>query len=230
MAYHFFENYARIDCDLSEELTGKEKKRHQKAYGDLMYLLSERKALVEQYFCAPISGQGFLELCKSLYLEQASDIDSDVISTVSVKTDGNDVEMHLPYSLECRFSEEAISILYHCFVAHYVFKGITKDNIQDLFDSSLSTDIKCFKATRFGYIMHMLAAAGLITNQYQKAIGNCGYIIAPKSDEAMSAASLKQAVMRAKVYEKKDLVSWKLTVNKELNQLFRVMAVDVVLP
>lgn len=229
MAYHFFVGYARIDCDRSEELYGDEKKTHLKAYGDLMYLLNERKALVEQYFCVPITEESFRKLCNDLYFEghkESCDACLDEVDTYDI----NNIRVHLPYSLGCNFSDEAIKILYNCLVSEAVFKNITEEKVKAFFDGNLSSDIKCFKATRLGYILYQLSDAGVITRQYQKAIGNCGYVILPTSDEPMTAENLKQSVRRAKVYETKNLIYWKYTINRKLNELFKLMDIDVILP
>ena len=224
MAYHFFESYAKIDCYLADRFEGDAKKRHLKAFEDLMYLLTKRKALVEQYFCVQISSKVFRQLCNDLYHEDDAHTDVVANGAVALSTDVNDSETHLPYSLGCRFSDEAIKILYCTFVAHEVFENLTLEKVKALFDGSLSTDIKCRKATRLGYIMHHLSVGGLITTQYQKAIGRCGYIITPGSDEPMTAANLKDAVKRAHVYSRKDEHQpWKRTVNLELERLFNLM-------
>lgn len=217
VAYHFFVDYARIDCNFSDELCGISKKCHLKAYGDLMYLLTERKSLVEQYFCVPVSDLAFEQLCDSLYHEGGSSL---------MEPEVNAVEHHLPYSLGCSFTDKAMNALYHCFVAHEVFNDLTEEKVKALFDGSLSTTVKCRWSVRFGYIMHHLSMAGLITNQYQKAIGRCGYIIAPGNDSPMTAECMKEAVKRAKVYSGEDNVPWKRTVNSELNRVFELMGVD----
>lgn len=211
MAYHFFVRYAQIDCELSEKLRGHARKRHQKAYGDLMYLLTERKALVEQYFNVPVTDEAFSEFCVQLYHEGGTAPEESYV---------NDIVRHHPYSLGCCLTDEALKLLYNCFVAHNVFKDLTPKNLKALFDGSLTTSIKCVKATRLGYIMHHLSVAGIITGQYQKAIGNCGYIIAPSSDKPMTAESMKDAVKRAKVYSGEDNVPWKRTVDSDLRKLF----------
>lgn len=220
MAYHFYVNHVCIDCDMTDVLSGNAKKRHQKAYGDLMYLLTERKSLVEQYFYVPISGKVFRQLCNDLYHE-------DAIPVCPSADDGvnNDI-VHLPYSLGCNFSDEAIKLLFHCFVAHDVFGDLTLEKTKAFFDGSLSVDIKCKKATRFAFIMHHLAIGGCITNQYQKAIGKCGYIIAPGSNEPMTADSMKQAVKRARVYAGGKNLPWERTVKLELERLFKLMSDD----
>lgn len=217
VAYHFFVDYVRIDCNLSDELSGISRKRHLKAYGDLMYLLTERKSLVEQYFCVPVSDQSFVKLCDSLYFEGEQ---------AQVEPEVNAVMHHLPYSLGCCFPNEAMKVLYHCFIAHEVFRDLTEDKFRALFDGTLATTVKCRWSVRFGYIMHHLSLAGLITCQYQKAIGRCGYIIAPANDTPMTAECLKDAVKRAKVYSGEDNVPWKRTVNSELNRVFELMGVD----
>ena len=74
--------------------------------------------------------------------------------------------------------------------------------------------------------MHHLSVGGLITNQYQKAIDRCGYIIVPSSDGPMTAANLKEAVKRAHVYSKKDDHQlWKRTINLDLNRLFNLTGI-----
>ena len=214
---------------MTDCLSGNAKKRHQKAYGDLMYLLTERKSLAEQYFCVPVSSKVFRQLCNDLYHEDAETACPDS-SAPSADLDVNNDALHLPYSLGCHFSDEAVKILYNCLVSEAVFRNITEDKVKAFFDGSLSSDIKCIKATRFGYILFRLSDAGVITRQYQKAIGNCGYIINPANDEPMTAENLKQSVRRAKVYENKNLIHWKYTINGELNKLYRLLEVDVVLP
>ena len=225
MAYHFFVSYARIDCDLSEDLHGNEKKAHLKAYGDLMHLLNERKTLVEQYFCVPITNESFRKLCDELYFEGQESYGND--ASFPDANDINNAEIHLPYSLGCDFSDEAISILYKCFVSEGIFKNITVDRIRALFDGTLSSEIKCHWGVRFGYIMHQLAVNGLITRQYQAAIERCGYIIAPGSSEPMSAKTLKDAVKRAKVYADEDNTPWKRTVNINLRKLFDLIGIEI---
>lgn len=226
MAYHFFECYAKIDCNLGDRFEGDAKKRHLKAYEDLVYLLTKRKALAEQYFCVQISRKVFRQLCNGLYHEDVVPTDATISGAVSHSTELNNTEVHLPYSLGCRFSDEAVKMLYRTFVAHEVFYNLTVEKVKALFDGSLSTDIKCCKATRFGYIMHHLSVGGLITNQYQKAIDRCGYIIVPSSDGPMTAANLKEAVKRAHVYSKKDDHQlWKRTINLDLNRLFNLTGI-----
>lgn len=187
-----------------------------------MYLLTERKALVEQYFCAPISSKAFRQLCNDLYHEGDATKGNDASASGDA---GNDA-VHLPYSLGCRFSDEAIRLLFHCLVAHDVFADLTLKKTMELFDGTLTSYIKCKKATRLGFIMHHLSMGGLITNQYQKAIGKCGYIIAPGSDEPMTADMVKQAVKRAKVYAGGKNLPWERTVMLELERLFRLMSGD----
>lgn len=207
---------------MTECLSGNAKKRHQKAYGDLMYLLTERKSLVEQYFYAPISSKVFRQLCNDLYFEDVV----TVCATHSVDDELNNDAVHLPYSLGCNFSDEAIKLLFHCFVAHDVFESLTLENTRAFFDGSLSENIKCKNATRFAFIMHHLAVGGYITNQYQKAIDKCGYIISPSSDEPMTAKSVKEAVQRAKVYAGGKNLPWERTVKLELERLFKLMSDD----
>ena len=224
MAYHFFVSHASIDCNMTDCLSGNANKRHQKAYGDLMYLLTERKSLVEQYFCTPVSSKVFRQLCNELYLENATSV-CTVASAPSAGNNVNNDDIHLPYTLGCCFSDEAVGILYRCFVAHEVFKDITEENLKAFFDGTLSTNIKCFKSSRFGYIMHRLSVEDLITSQYQKAIGRCGYIIASGSDTPMTAECMKEAVRRAKVYSEDSKETWKRTIERDLKQLFEVMGV-----
>lgn len=227
VAYHFFVSYARIDCDLADRYRGKARKDHLKAYGDLMYLLTERKALVEQYFCFPISESSFQKLCNELYCEGHESCGNEDSLAASDADDINTDKVHLPYSLGCDFSDEAISILYKCFVSEGIFKNITEDEIRALFDGTLSTEIKCHWGVRLGYILHQLAVAGLITKQYQAAIARCGYVIAPGCNEPMSAVMLKDAVKRAKVYSEVDNTPWKRTINKDLKRLFELMGVEI---
>ena len=92
---------------------------------------------------------------------------------------------------------------------------------------AFSTEIKCHWGVRFGYILHQLAVAGLITKQYQAAIARCGYVIAPGCNEPMSAVMLKDAVKRAKVYSEVDNTPWKRTINKDLKRLFELMGVAI---
>ena len=83
MAYHFFECYAKIDCNLGDRFEGDAKKRHLKAYEDLVYLLTKRKALAEQYFCVQISRKVFRQLCNGLYHEDAVPTDATISGAVS---------------------------------------------------------------------------------------------------------------------------------------------------
>lgn len=216
MAYHFFEAYARIDCNLADRLDGDAKKRHLKAYEDLMFLLTERKPFVEHYFCAQISDELFSELCEALYCEG---ITPEISASVNK-------EIRHPYSLGCRFSEDELMILYNCMVAHNVFEDLTFEKLKEFFKGQLSKSIKCVHSARFAYIMYHLSAVGLITYQYQKEIGKCGHIIAPRTQEAMTAKSMKSAVHMAHVNDEDDMTPWKYTINHELNRLFSMKGID----
>lgn len=192
-----------------------------------MYLLNERKALVEQYFCVPITDESFSELCNDLYFEGHESGNDGVCHETLNEDYINNVRVHLPYSLGCNFTDEAMDVLYNCFASHGVFKDFSFESCKSLFNGSLSSEIKCRWGVRFGYIMHQLAVAGLITRQYQAAIERCGYIIAPGSCEPMSAKMLKDAIKRAKVYLDGDNTPWKRTVNIDLKKVFDLMGVEI---
>ena len=179
--------YTLADCEQPDHpLTREELLRYRKAYGDLVELLYDRKALVERYFSVPLTEDSVSRLCDEFYLPTV------VSPTKAEKKQKN------PYQLKMGkfFSEQQVSSLYDIFVGQEIFEEITQEEVANLFRGSLKHPLKLRNASKFVFLMHQLSENWLIRSTYQKAIAASEMVISPKTNTPITQARMSNTLQK----------------------------------
>ena len=202
--------YTLADCEQPDRpLTREELLRYRKAYGDLRELLCDYKALVERYFCDPLTEESVGRLCDEFYIPT-------VVSPVKAEK-----KQKNPYQLKMGkfFSEQQVSSLYDIFVGQEIFEEITQKEVTDFFKGCLKHPLKLNNASKFVFLMHQLSENWLIRSTYQKAIAASEMIVSPKTNTPITQARMSNTLQKVGRCCEGEGLPWKAVIRDSVKCL-----------